>query len=281
MKTLDQIRNELQSPESGPDYDSLLAAVRSHKAEAVTAGNELEAKAIWCLEHVAETHQLYQKMFEQLQAERFYDAWCSLEQVELALSRLRPHIGESWKTYRLDFIDEKTSALQSLYPYKLFMSPEFIELEKRCNICDNIISIRRPCGHRVGEIYQGRYCCRIVSKSDIVSISLVESAIQKYSVPFTTDPNTGKIHDHYNYSAVNYLTERWPSPYHDWKVTWTKTFHPKERFGSLRRNDKCPCESGKKYKACCLRKQGILRQHLVFDFLYALPKNLQTNEFSY
>jgi SEC-C motif len=280
MKTLDEIREELQRPEGHPEFDRLLMDVRAQKAVSVAAQNDILAKGIWCLEQVAETQQFYRQSFEQLQVEKFYDGWCSLEQVELALSRLRPHIGEGWTAYRLDFICDKTSALQSLYPYKLFMSSELIELEKRCNICGGIISIRNPCGHRVGEIYKGEFCYRTVTRCEVVGISVVEKPVNKYAVPFLTEPKAGGFHDHYNYKLVNYLSKRWPSPYHDWTAVWTKALHPKERFGSLRRNDKCPCDSGKKYKACCMGKEGILRPHVVFNFRYALTNDLQTIEFS-
>ncbi len=281
MKTLDEVQRELECPELAREFDTLLKDIRAHKADAVAAGNETAGKNIWCLEQVAEIQQAYRKSFEQLRTEQFYSAWCSLEQVELALDRLRTHIGERWTAYRLDFIDEKTSALQSLYPYRLFMSSELIELEKKCNICGAVISIRNPCGHRVGEIYRGEFCHRIVTNCEIVGISVVETPVNKYAVPFLSDPETGTSRDHYNYKTVNYLAKRWPSPYHDWKAVWTKALHPKDRFGTLRRNEKCPCDSGKKYKACCLEKAGILRPHVVFEFRYQLPDEQRTIEFSY
>jgi SEC-C motif len=280
MKTLAEVREILSSPHLETNYETVLADARAHKANAVAAGDEAEAKRIWCLEHAAESQQLYHKAFSRITSGQFFEGWCTLEQVELALNRLRLHGAEDWATFRLDFIDEKTVSIQSLYPYKLFLSPEIIEQEKKCNICDCVISIRNPCGHRVGEIYKGEYCCRIVTKSEFVGISFVESPVQKYSVPFDVDPITGESRDHYNYSVVRYLADRWPSPYHDWQATWTKALHPKERFGPLGRNDKCPCGSGLKYKACCLRRDGIIRPHVEFEFRYSLPVHLQTIEFS-
>ncbi len=281
IRPLNDIRADLRSPSDNPSHDSLLVEIREHKKIAVDAGNEAEAKDIWCLEHAAEAQQVYREAYDQLQAGKFYDAWCSLEQVELALNRLRPHAGPAWEELCLDFIDTKTSEIQSLFPYKMFLSPELLETQKKCNICDRIVSIRSPCGHRVGEIYGGEYCCRIVTEFEVIATAFVESPIQKYSVPFLSDPKTGKSRDHYNYSTVSYLAKRWPSPYHDWTVTWTTALHPKSRFGHLRRNDKCPCNSGKKYKACCQRREGILRPHVVFDFSYGLPVELQETEFSY
>ncbi len=171
--------------------------------------------------------------------------------------------------------------LQSLYPYRLFISPEILELEKCCSICKKPISIRNPCGHRVGEIYDGEYCHRDVTQCKFLSISMVDDPVQKYSVPFLVDPNTGEKNDHYNYSVVEYLVKRWPSPFHDWRVEWTTALHPKEKFGQLGSNDKCPCESGNKYKDCCLERKGILRPHCEFIFNYQIAPELKTTELSY
>lgn len=278
---IDQIAHELSFPENDPDYKSLLQRLGDLKASAVAQNNEQLAKRIWCLEHAVEIQQNYADAFRKIRAARFYDGWCVLEQVELGLMRLRRHLSESWSTFRLDFIGARVADLQSLYPYRIFMSPEIIEIEKKCSICDQPISIRKPCGHKVGEIYKGEYCCRIVSKCEFVGNSFVDTPVQKYSVPFIVDPKTGTSRDHYNYSTVKYLADRWPSPYHSWSLEWTKALHPKGRFEPLRRNDRCPCESGKKYKRCCLRRDGILRPHAQFTFDYPLPEHLQTVELSY
>jgi len=281
MRDLVKISRDLSSPSLQTDYDPILADLSLHKTNAVRAGDEAEAKRIWCIEHAAEVQQLYHQAYRFLQASQFYDAWRKLEQVELGLNRLRRHDTEHWSSFYLNFIDSKTKAIQGLYPYKIFMSPEFVELQKKCNICERPISIRNPCGHKVGEIYNGEYCFRIVTDFEVVGMAFVESPVQKYSVAFMADPKTGGMVDQYNYSTVKYLYDRWPSPYHDWQVEWTKSLHPKHLFGTLRRNEKCPCDSGKKYKNCCMNLNGIIRPHAVFDFKYPINPSLQRVELSY
>jgi hypothetical protein len=151
------------------------------------------------------------------------------------------------------------------------MSPEILELEKICNICEKPISIRNPCGHRVGEIYNGELCIRIVTKVKLLAMAMVDSPIQKYSVPFLSDEKTGKSIDHYNYSLVKFLADRLQSPFHEWDVSWTKVRHPHSKFRSVGQDDPCPCESGKKYKECCLPEEGVLRPHCQFH-LSVLPQ---------
>jgi hypothetical protein len=112
-------------------------------------------------------------------------------------------------------------------------------------------------------------------------LSFFRGFLQSNSVPFIIDRETGQTVDNYNYSTVEYLVRRWPDPWLNWDLEWTKALHPKSKFGPLSRNDKCPCDSGKKYKKCCMPREGILRPHVVFEFHYQLSPELQTTEFSY
>jgi hypothetical protein len=283
MQTLNQIRAALALAGASlhPDYPALLADLGEHKKAAVAAGDQPLAKHIWCLEHTIEAQQLFLKAYRQLQDRAYFDAWCTLEQVELALGRLRPHFDAEWQHYRLAYMEKIVLGLQSLFPYKIFMSPELLEEEKLCSICNKPVTIRNPCGHKVGEVYDGQYCVRSVTKFRVLGAAMVKNPVQKYSVPFYVDQQTGKTQDCYNYISIEHLVKRWPSPWADWNVKWTKRLHPKSKFGQLGRNDMCPCESQKKYKKCCLSLNGIMRPHAVFDFTYTLPEHLQTTEYSY
>jgi hypothetical protein len=163
----------------------------------------------------------------------------------------------------------------------LYLSPEIVEHEKKCNICGKIVSIRNPCGHEVGEIYNGEMCLRIVTKLDFLGISFVESPVQKYSVPFIKDEKTGQTADHYDYSLLRYLIKSLISPFDPWDVNWTKRRHPHSKFPNLGRNDKCPCGSGKKYRKCCLNEEGVLMPHCEFIFSNPPPPQTLSIEYNY
>jgi hypothetical protein len=283
MQTLDAILDDLKlhyAPQT-PDYASLATDLVAHKAAALAAGDQLLAKHIWCLEHTVETHKLFLSAFYQLKGGNFYRAWCTLEQVELSLGRLRNHFALYWEACKLAYIDSTTVNLQGLFPYRVFCSPEILADKKTCSVCGRDISIRNPCGHKVGEIYDGEICSRIVEKWRGVGYSLVTHPVQKYSVAFLTDPNTGQPRDHYNYSTVRYLAERWPHPFAGWTSEWTTRPHPKEKFSLPARNGRCPCKSGKKYKNCCMRREGIMCPHVVISFDYNIPEHLRHTEYSY
>lgn len=282
MCSIDEIKTWLQNLPSREHCkgDEFAAVLAGFKADAVAKNDEEAAKDLWCLEQTLHSQRLYLEAFDLLKQGAFYDAWCKLEQTELALMFLGRHFRPSFAKYRLDFIETHVKQWQQLYPYKIFMSPEIVEEEKTCNICKTPISIRNPCGHIVGEIYGGEQCCRIVSKMQFLGMAMVENPVQKYSVPFIIDPKTGESKDHYDYSIVRFAAERLRSPTDGWGFVWTKKRHPHSRFPHVGRNDRCPCESGKKYKKCCLQENGVLRPHVEITFDKLPPQGLPNEEFS-
>lgn len=259
-----------RDPSSAGDAFELIAEM---KAEAVNGGEQDEAKRAWCLGQILRAQRSFERAFDEMRQGEFYKAWCTLEQTELALKFLKPHFS-AWQQHRLAFIEKQTTQFQSLFPYRVFYSPEILEHEKRCSICDAVVRIRRPCGHRAGEIYDGELCGRVVTKPEFLSVSLVRNPVQKYSVAFPVDSEGGGAQDNYDYSVVEYVVERTPSPYLDWDVERTFVRHPHEHYRHTGRNDPCPCESGRKYKKCCLREVGVLRPHIDFTFHFHVPEHL-------
>lgn len=257
-------------------FEVELEAVR---VETVAAGDQALAKETWCLKTALEMQQKFVAAFIDMKAGRFYDAWCTLERVEIAALNLSRHMSLT-DEYALVFIDIQVERFQKLFPYAVFMSPAFIEKEVRCSLCNAKISIRSGCEHRVGEIYDGVQCHRIITDVEMLEMSLVPTPVQKYSVPFMTDRTTGKTVDHHDYSLVNYVVRGLRSPFDGWSTRWTKARHPHDLYRHVRRNDPCPCESGEKYKKCCLPEEGVLRPHVDIEFDVRPPKDLPTLEYT-
>lgn len=246
------------------------------KANALRAGDEPAANSLWIREQAIEAQYLYLQAFAELHDHKYYEAWCTLERTEVALHFLRPHAPTTlWQAFNLDFVDTYVRRFQSLYPYRIFSSPEIAELEKECTICGKKISPRKPCGHEVGRLYNGEMCARKVTKWELISIAMVDDPVQKYSVPFLSDPKTGKSVDHYKYHFLDYLVPRLESPFDNWDVHDTTKLHPHSRFTFVGRNDKCPCGSGSKYKKCCLSKPGVQLPHKEFILPKPPPPHLR------
>jgi hypothetical protein len=176
--------------------------------------------------------------------------------------------------FALPFINRHVEQFQKLYPYSIFISPAILDHEVRCSICNAKISIRSGCEHEVGEIYEGVRCLRVVTKFEQIETSFVTDPVQKYSVPFMVDRKTGKSFDHYDYSVVSYVVRGLRSPFDGWSMVRTTRRQPHKRYKHVGRNAKCPCASGKKYKSCCLREEGVLRPHIDIEFSVPPTKTL-------
>ncbi|MDD4576813.1 MAG: SEC-C metal-binding domain-containing protein [Bacteroidales bacterium] len=247
------------------------------KLDFVKNGNQQQAKLLWIYQTIIEIHKLYVNAFNLLKGKSYYQAWCQLERIEITLHSLKKHFSYDKKQYFLWHIEKSVKNLQVIYPYRLFASSEILKKKKKCSVCDKEISIRNSCGHIVGEIYNGEMCHRIVTEAEILGISLVENPGNKYSVMFLKDEKTDEQIDQYNYDTIDYLFEHITSPYEFWDLEVSQRETKKEDFGIVGRNDPCPCNSGKKFKKCCLLSVGKKYPHYEFIVLNPSDKTLMTN----
>jgi hypothetical protein len=115
-------------------------------------------------------------------------------------------------------------------------------------------------------------CYRTITQAELLEISLVPDPVQKYSVLFANNKDTGEKTDHYDYRILAYLIECLATPFDPWTFKWTKIRHPHSRYSHLEYDSLCPCESGKKYGDCCLLESGVLRPHCQFAFSKKPPE---------
>lgn len=254
-----------------PSREEVSSQIRNLKIAAVSRGEEKEAKELWILGTVLQIQTLYLNAFNILEDNKFYDSWCILEQCEIALHSLEKHEKARWTPFKMDFIAEYVEKWQSLFPYKMFFSPAYIEHKVECSICGTQVLPRTNCEHRLGEIYAGEMCYRIVKEAEFLEVSLVESPVQKYSVAFPNHPATGVKGDFYNYSTIEYARSAIRGPFDPWSVERTRKLWPHSHFKHVGRNDSCPCGSSKKYKMCCMLGKGVLMPHFEFSFFVRPP----------
>jgi hypothetical protein len=166
-----------------------------------------------------------------------------------------------------------------LFPY-LFTSPELTIKDKICSICHKKNSIRHPCEHKNGEIYNGEMCYQIWEGIELISVSIVKSPVQKFSVLFYQNPETGEMDDYYDYGLLEYFLEYFmdylQSPFHSWEIRTTTIRHPHSNYLHLEPDNYCPCDSGKKYRHCCLSEPGILQPYYEFTLSVPPPEDIQT-----
>jgi len=261
----------LKIGQSKIDFDLVLAELATLKKIAVECDNQEEAKKLWILEQIVKINILYSTVFSLLKSKSYYDAWCKLEQIEIKFKDLKKHYSYDNESYKLYFIEKSVTNLQTIFPYRLFFSTEILELETRCNICKQVLTIRKPCGHKLGEIYNGELCIRIISRCELLGTSIVEDPVHKYAVAFSGNSETDKITDQYNYASVDYLMELVNSPYEEWDLEVQYQLLPHSLFKAYSRNDLCPCGSIEKYENCCLQKTGV--KFMTHEFIVEKPSD--------
>ena len=201
----------------------------------------------------------------------FYEAWCSLEQSELACGWLNrnPLVPELMPDVRRTLTLVRT--WQALYPYKLFISPEFVIRSEECSICHQPTGPWSRCDHRPGSVYCGRLCTRLVKGMSLRGVSIVLEPVQKYSV---LRIQQGDGSDQFDYRAVKWVRERVRSAFDEIAMRKTERFRPHDQVKLQSETDLCPCDSGRTYRSCCASLPGIRTPHM--DVWFAnLPAGCQ------
>jgi hypothetical protein len=265
---LDNLRNPCVAFWTAREQDA-----ESIVLESAEGHDEKRANSAWYLKAVSSAYRIYCDSFTLMQNGSFYDAWRQLEQMEICLANLERNPIYEGADFRLDFLTDRVSAFQSLFPYKVFFSPEIIVGRKECGICGSVRSPWSNCGHEIGKVYLGQICTSIAKEIELISISIVTNPVQKYSVAFSSDGD-GKQIDQYDYSLVAFVVKRIRSPFDGWSSESTFTYHPHSMFLHLSDDDLCPCKSGHAYLKCCRPRPGVIRPHMQFYFDVAPPSDL-------
>jgi hypothetical protein len=244
------------------------------KANAVACKDEQEANRFWCVQTIAEIQRRFIGAFAKLKSGSFYNAWCEFERCEIAIGNLSAHFNtDQFDSHRLKYIQRMVERWQSLYPYKLFASPEFLKKKIACSVCRRRINPRASCGHKKGNLYNGEMCHHIVEEVDLLSISLVEKPVQRYSVLFLGDEG-GAQRDHYDYGNVKFIVDRVASPFHEWAYERTTRLVTAAEVAQLLAVQRCPCLSGKRFGECCIEKHEFEVPHLQVTFSVPPPREL-------
>lgn len=242
-----------------PSLEEIKQCLSELKQEAVNIDDQVTAKAIWCLETVSQIQEYFLSAFSCLKAGDYQEAWNQLAHCESQIRSIDKHLTEGPQEFGIEHARGHTRQLQELYLLEWGFSPGLIKKEVHCSICDTRLTLRNGCGHKNGEIYDGELCVGVVKQAEILHISLVKNPAQKFTVIF---PNGN---DDLRLGPIKLIGQTLNSPWDSWSYhkETRRRHHP--LFKDLGRNDRCPCNSGQKYKKCCLGKEEMF-PHFQFSF---------------
>jgi hypothetical protein len=261
--------------ESLEAWDHRIALSNKRLEESAKSKDDGAANCAWFLREIATVRHDYLRAVTLLKQENYYDGWCVLERVEIGLNTICKNPFYKLDDFAIYDLANLVNTWQNIFPYHVFISPEFIIRREECSICHQSVDPWSTCSHEVGKVYCGKHCYRIVTEADLLGVSLVRDPVQKYSVAriLNTDEN-GKQTDQFDYSQVKFVVDRIRTPFTKWTATWTKARHPHALFKNTAHDGACPCDSGKSYRDCCLNEAGVLRPHLEIRFAEDPPANL-------
>lgn len=233
--------------------------IEMQRTNAIKEKNEPLANYCWCLRTIFSIQRTFILAFNEMKTGKYEAAWNNLDSADILLSSLSQNFDLSVENdrYHLEFISRIIKEYQSIYPYQFFFSRECVIKSEECSICGKKVSLRKPCGHRIGKIYMGEQCTHIVTDLDFKGVALVNEPFDKYAYVKLD----GK---EYNYGMVEMLISELNNPYDKFWIEVQMVKKPE--FKNIGRNDSCPCGSGVKYKKCHLGKEDELMEHHIIHY---------------
>ena len=228
-------------------WDSL----SQEKIRAVSQGNQLISKSVWCMETIGLIQDSFIASIVQIKDSDFEGAWHSLCECESQISRLDWHFRELKGEFGIEHIRTHSHQLRELYPLRFGISPGILIHEKRCSICNEKLSLRAGCTHELNEIYDGEMCHIVVSEFEPYHIAIVDNPAQKATYIWP------EIQGNPNFDLIAQVCHALSSPWVVWSYSKEerRRYHP--AFKKVGRNESCPCGSSIKYKRCCASKETV------------------------
>lgn len=137
---------------------------------------------------------------------------------------------------------------ESLYPYKLFCSSEYVVSKSHCSICGKSMQ-SLACPHIRGNIYWGEPAVEVIDEiKTLHAVSIVKHPEDKRCTIWAAD-DTRTEEEKFKKLSL-FLALQMPL-LQQFTLTSKIELRTKEGLPSAGRNQKCPCGSGKKFKQCC------------------------------
>ena len=230
--------------------------IERYRLQAIEKQDEDQANYLWCLKKIFEVQHKFVSAFHEMKDKKYEKAWESLEHIQILMSALIQNfeLDAEEDVFNLIFISNIVNEYQKIFPYQYFLSRESIVKSAKCSICGKKVSFRAPCGHYLGNLYMGEQCLHEVTDFELIGFAIVTNPFDKYSYIRMEGME-------YNYEMVDKLISNLSSPYDKFYVE--VKFIKKPEYRNVKRNDLCPCGSGKKYKKCHLGDSSEEYPHYV------------------
>lgn len=232
------------------------------KLQAVKNQNEIIANSTYVICNYLKMLSNYAIYWRYLHDENYKESWGILQNCIDCIICVR-RFTEDRSRYNLDLWDEHLRMIEKLYPYRVFSSIEMVIKFAKCSICGRSI-IDFDCEHIPGNLYWGEVAYSIVEDADLKAVALVRHPLDKRCVMEVQGDNRAEEE---KFKLLQYFVKNNQEPLRMFYINEIPRLYFNEQYLTYKRNDKCPCGSGKKFKNCCGEskyKEGI-HYEIVFN----------------
>lgn len=236
-----------------PELDELSAQLMQARQLYAEASDEV-LNDIFVLERYVLMFREYGLLWHQIADSKFAESWNTLQNVFDQIRVIR-----RFSQINVSAFEDQLLALETLYPYDIFFSMGAVIEGFDCSICGEDIDSFR-CSHRRGELYRGQMALAIARNiMQLDHLAMVDKPMDKRCV--ITYGNDTPHFDTVRYLA-SLLTDRKLKILDFAAAVWGKRVIPNDGHRTMGRNDRCYCDSGKKYKKCCIGKAYVEQDHV-------------------
>lgn len=231
--------------DSQKEMEGCLSLFKQIREIAMTEGCEQLANAQFLFHEYFVLFSCLSQYFNLMNKKKFKQSWDKLQDCLDAIK----YIGK-FADDRLE-IDELYCLLteyESLYPYTLFGSSEYVISKSHCSICGKSMQ-SLSCPHIRGNIYWGESAVEVIDEiKTLHAISIVKHPEDKRCTLWAADDTRTEEE---KFKKLSLFLELQIPYLQQFTMTSKTELRTKEGLPSVGRNQKCPCGSGKKFKQCC------------------------------
>jgi len=226
--------------------DNAIMMCNNIKQQSVRNQDEVVANSSFVMKNYLKLLKEYATYWKCLQSSDYRNSWDVLQNCINNLI-IVCKFTEKRKSFNLDYWENHLRELEKLYPFRIFASTEMITKDEKCSICGRKIT-DLDCNHIPGFLYWGEMAHIIVDKAELKAVALVEHPLDKKCVMELQDDNTSKEE---KYKLLHYFIQNNQDSLSIFEIEEVPTLYFNDKYQYYKRNDNCPCGSGKKFKKCC------------------------------
>lgn len=196
----------------------------------------------------------YAGLWKKIAEEEYSSSWTSLQDAFDSLRLVR-----KFSSLDISLFENQLTELEKAYPYNIFMSVGMTVEMFECSICGIDID-SQACIHRRGQLYRGKMAVAVARNiTDLDHVSLVEDPEDKRCVMTYEDgsPAFDVVR-----CIARLLKARQMHISQFGTLAFSKRKLPNPEYRRQGRNSPCFCDSGKKFKFCCLGKAYVEKDHV-------------------